>query len=174
MDKRFKDTWTKWQEDWFIFAYQELTWKELILLTGKSEWAMRKRGKELGFVKKARTLKCIDDFRNEHPAGYCKIKVNKEKKYLYIIIKTGQPNEWEYLHRLLYETFYGPIEKNEMVTFRDGNSLKCELKNLVKITKKEHILKHHKYRTTPEIRETKQALKELEKQIYQYGREQTT
>src|SRR6266700_1767655 len=96
--------WTKDELAWFKFAFQDLIWEELILLIGKTDTQLRYKGKELGLIKKARSLGNITNCRRTHPVGFCKYKINRVKKYTYIIIKTGEPNEWEYLHRLLYET----------------------------------------------------------------------
>jgi hypothetical protein len=57
-----------------------------------------------------------------------------DKPYKYIRID----GVWKLLHRHLWEQAHGPIPANHLVSFKDGDSMRCELDNLELITKAEN------------------------------------
>lgn len=57
----------------------------------------------------------------------------------YVARKIGEPHEWEYVHRLVWEEHNGPIPEGGIVIFLDGNPLNCDISNLQMITRAEHV-----------------------------------
>ncbi len=88
---------------------------------------------------------------NQKPKnGIISIREDKKtgKKYKYIRIA---PNNWVLLSRLNYERHIGPIPKNNIIIFKDGDSLNCHPTNLKAITRREHVIKNaQNYHNLPE------------------------
>ena len=53
--------------------------------------------------------------------------------YGYLKRKIAEPNQWEFVHRLVWETHNGPIPEGKFVRFLDGDKTNCELSNLILI-----------------------------------------
>lgn len=49
--------------------------------------------------------------------------------------KIAEPNRWKLLHRLVWEEHNGPIPKNHVITFLDGNWQNCDISNLMCISR---------------------------------------
>lgn len=58
----------------------------------------------------------------------------------YIMIKTKEPRTWKLKHRVVWEMANGPIPKNHLLSFIDGNTQNCDLNNLTLITRRENAL----------------------------------
>lgn len=56
---------------------------------------------------------------------------NGNKEELYYKKKVAEPNRWKLLHRLVWEEHHGPIPKNHVVTFLDGDWRNCDISNLM-------------------------------------------
>ena len=54
---------------------------------------------------------------------------------LYYKKKVAEPNRWKLLHRLVWEEHNGPIPRNHVVTFLDGNWRNCDISNLMCISR---------------------------------------
>jgi hypothetical protein len=79
--------------------------------------------------------------------GHIRVRIDKTgRPYKYIKIADGN---WVLYHRYVWEQEHGPIAKGMIVTFIDGNSLNCDLKNLKLITMKEN-LQRQSVHTMPE------------------------
>jgi hypothetical protein len=59
--------------------------------------------------------------------------------YKYIRVSKGK---WELLHRYIWKQANGPIDKGYIITFKDGDSLNCDLSNLEMISMKENVLRN--------------------------------
>lgn len=59
---------------------------------------------------------------------------NGNKEELYYKKKVAEPNRWKLLHRLVWEEHNGPIPKNHVVTFLDGDWRNCDISNLMCIS----------------------------------------
>lgn len=59
---------------------------------------------------------------------------------------------WVVKHRYLWEQERGPIPKDMVLIFKDGNKLNCELSNLELITKRDNIRRNSIYNYPPELR----------------------
>lgn len=55
----------------------------------------------------------------------------------YVEIKVAEPNKWELKHRVIWEQHNGPVPKNYVVIFLDGNKLNIDINNLALITRAE-------------------------------------
>ena len=53
----------------------------------------------------------------------------------YILIKVAEPNIFKHKHRLVWEKHHGPIPKDSLIIFLDGNKENVEIENLHMITK---------------------------------------
>lgn len=62
--------------------------------------------------------------------------IKREKGYPYYYV-TYAPGKRKTLHRLNWEAAYGPIPKGRLLSFKDGNTLNCELSNLECVTRKD-------------------------------------
>lgn len=58
----------------------------------------------------------------------------------YIEIKTGEPDKWEYKHRVVYKEKYGEIPPGHNVIFLDGNRQNLNIDNLKLVTKNEDLI----------------------------------
>lgn len=66
---------------------------------------------------------------------------------------SDKPNKWRQTHRLLWEELHGPLAKNQVLIFLDGDKNNLDVKNLQAITKAEHIrMNTNAYRSSnPEL-----------------------
>lgn len=61
--------------------------------------------------------------------------MNGSREELYYKKKVAEPNRWKLLHRLVWEEHNGPIPKNHVVTFLDGDWRNCDISNLMCISR---------------------------------------
>lgn len=88
-------------------------------------------------------------------------------------IKIAEPNTWEFVHRRTWEAAHGPIPPGEMIRFKDGDQMNCDLDNLMLITRTEHALYNSKWNIPAEIVPAMAALSTLKKELNNYAQEQT-
>ena len=72
------------------------------------------------------------------------------KPYKYIRLAKGK---WEQYHRWLWKKEHGPIPRNYVIAFIDGDSMNCDINNLKAITRRENIMRNQnreKFRKTCE------------------------
>lgn len=74
----------------------------------------------------------------EWPIGYCLVDTLG-----YVRMKVEHPNVWEYKHRYLWERENGPVPKDNVLMFRDGNKQNCDLSNLALVKKSERMIMNH-------------------------------
>jgi HNH endonuclease len=80
-------------------------------------------------------------------------------------IKVAEPNVWEYIHRSTWIAANGPIPKGQIIRFKDGDPLNCDLSNLVICSRTENVLMNSIHKYPPEIVPALSALAELKKEI---------
>lgn len=68
------------------------------------------------------------------------LKTRKGRPYKWIRISEGK---WVHYHRYVWEQVNGPIPKGMMITFKDGDSLNCELTNLEMIIMGENARRNY-------------------------------
>lgn len=100
------------------------------------------------------------------------ISIRKDKNGIeYKYIRTSL-SVWEALHRYTWMQHHGHIPENFVVTFKDGNTLNCDINNLECISMSENMLRNSKHNYPKSIipklvanSKTKKLIRELNKQI---------
>ena len=88
---------------------------------------------------------------NKNKIPYYHIKISKSK--------------WQMLHVYLWEQAYGKTEKNEIIVFKDKNTLNCKIENLEKITRIENMYRNSKHKYPKEIIPSMVLINELETKL---------
>lgn len=83
-------------------------------------------GSEKGWFKKG------DMPINHKPVG--SERVDKDG---YTLIKVAEPRTWKHKHRVIWEQHHGPIPKDHVVIFLDGDKQNLDINNLALITRNE-------------------------------------
>lgn len=89
----------------------------------------------------------------------------------YKFIKIGQAH-WELLHRYMWMQQHGPIPRNMVVAFRDGNSLNCELSNLMLISRRENMLRNSIANIPEDLKEVVKLKNKLKNKLKEHGKKQ--
>lgn len=84
-------------------------------------------GSEKGWFKKGSMPK------NHKPVGSERI----DSKDGYILIKTAEPRTWRHKHRVIWEQHNGPVPRNHVVIFLDGDKANLDISNLALISRSE-------------------------------------
>lgn len=92
------------------------------------------------------------------------------KDYQWIRIGQGK---WQQLHRYLWEQKYGPIPPKRILSFKDGNTLNCNLSNLQLLTHRQHMLRNTIQRYPGEVKTAIRRVAKLNKIIKSHGKKQT-
>lgn len=98
---------------------------------------------------------------NTKKDGEIALRRNKKKKTYYWI--RISPDNWELLHRVLWEKENGPIPKGFNIVFVDGNQMNCEVSNLKLISNAKLMLKNTIQRYSPELQKSIQLINKIEK-----------
>jgi len=96
--------------------------------------------------------------KNVKPVGFERID---SEGYVYIKTEPGK-NKFKLKHRLVYESHYGPIPDDSIITFKDGDKQNCAIENLECIKKTEN-LKLNQYRYSEIAEPIKPSVKALVK-----------
>lgn len=80
------------------------------------------------------------------------ISVRKDKR-------TGRPyrwirlaeNKWDLLHRVLWKRHIGPLNRTDVISFKNGDSLDCRLENLQKISMRQNMDNNRNYESEGQI-----------------------
>jgi len=97
--------------------------------------------------------------------GIIVLRKNSAKgDYNYIRIAKGK---WMPYHRYLWMQENGPIPKNSVIRFKDGNSLNCIYSNLKCITRNEHARENHAL-VPEEYRKVKRLMNKLNNKLKEY------
>lgn len=90
-----------------------------------------------------------------------------KKYYKYIRLSLGN---WVPYHRYRWELFRGPVPKGHCVTFKNGDTLDCRLKNLELISRAQNATRNKaKFNELPEpIQKTKKLINKLTTKIKQH------
>lgn len=76
----------------------------------------------------------------------------------YHLIKTGNPNKWQYKHILIWEDVNGPLPEGHAVLFADGNKTNFDLDNLVLVSRRELLVLNQQQLIQPDADLTKTGL----------------
>lgn len=90
--------------------------------------------------------------------------------------KKVDEDQWELLHRSIWEKANGPIPEGCLIVFIDGNSLNCSLDNLECITREEHAIRNRfsdlmKWPLGRKIVDAYVGLSKFKKEVKQYVNE---
>ena len=84
----------------------------------------------------------------------------------YTEIKTQEPNKWELMHRLVWETENGcKVPKGHIIRFKDGNKENFDIDNLELISRRTGMELNTVHRYPPEIKKTIQLIGALNRKI---------
>jgi hypothetical protein len=74
----------------------------------------------------------------------------------YLARKIAEPNQWEMVHRRVWENHNGPIPKGYCIIFLDGNPLNCDISNLQMVSLAENcrMNQSHMRFSDPELTKT--------------------
>lgn len=78
-----------------------------------------------GYWKAGIMQNCVDSTKRD--TGYVRYCNYKGKKP-HLRVKTEKG--WRLLHVVVWETHHGPVPRNQIIKFKDGNRLNCDIKNL--------------------------------------------
>jgi hypothetical protein len=100
--------------------------------------------------------------RMDNRDRYLMIKVPEKHPY------TGHKTRFKHKHIVIWEKQHGPVPKNMVILFRDGNVMNCTIENLVMISRAELIeLNRHRFSSAPlEIKSTIFAMSKLSAKIF--------
>lgn len=166
-----KVTWTEEQIFLLCRLFHSHTNAECAQLVGHSIDAVRKKAKQLHLKKDKdwmyeKTSKGM--FKKGH-VPYNKVGLGHKRKGRdgYWLVKVAEPNVFRPMHLVLWEQFYGPLSKGDVVSFIDGNRDNVCISNLRCETKKEKFFRCCSIHTTlpPDIRELVMLKGKLKRQI---------
>lgn len=87
---------------------------------------------------------------------------HKKGTYLYIRVEKAK---WQLLHRYVWEQHNPPIQKGEIVAFKDGNYKNCDISNLFLISRKDNMKRNSIVRYPEEIRKAIHTVAKLQRII---------
>lgn len=105
---------------------------------GMTPWNKHKNHSAGGRSSETRFLKGHSP-HNTKPDGYEALRMDNSK-YPYIYIKAD--GKMISKHRWIWEKHNGPIPRNCIITFKDGNHMNCAIYNLEMITKRENAIRN--------------------------------
>ena len=85
-----------------------------------------------------------------------------------IEMKVSEPNEYRYLHHIVYESEFGAIPKGHVVIFRDSDTTNIHPDNLALLSRRELALLNHEFdlkKSDPSIKPTVLAVMKLKSKI---------
>ena len=87
------------------------------------------------------------------------------KHYKYIRISQAV---WVPYHRYTWEQVYGAVAENHLISFKDGNTMNCNIENLECITMSENMLRNTIQNIPEEIKRTIQILNGFKRKLNRY------
>lgn len=76
---------------------------------------------------------------NHKPIGTVTVRNNYKRGQKYVYVKIAEPNIWRMKHVVEWEKYYGPVPKEKIIIFLDGNPLNTDISNLALIERKVHV-----------------------------------
>lgn len=78
--------------------------------------------------------------QNHLPVGSVRVRHSYKGKKPYVWEKVAEPNVWRMKHVLEWERNNGPVPKEMIVIFADGNTLNTDISNLLLVSKAQHAV----------------------------------
>lgn len=91
---------------------------------------------DLSLPNNGRFKKGMAGFKRK-PVGTEVVRHTKDGR-IFIIVKIGEPDVWEFKHRLIWQQHHGKIPKNGRIIFADNNTMNFDIDNLVLISLNEN------------------------------------
>lgn len=91
--------------------------------------------------------------RNRQPVGATTIT-----KDGYVKVKTGEPNQWKFLHILNWTREHGPVPRGKVVIFLDGNKTNCDVSNLMCVSRAALVRANQKRMIKPNAEVTRSGI----------------
>lgn len=171
---------TKEDDDFIRDNYLKMSDKELGKALGRTHVAIMFRRKDVLNLKKTskQIIRKEEGFfkkghvpANTHKTGTVILRQDGNFQLYYIKVKGLK--QMVKLHHYVYEQAHGKIPKGHVVRFKDGNTLNCDLDNLVCMSRAEHLeiirceqsLIHKAINENPQLKRLYQATKRLEKKV---------
>jgi hypothetical protein len=101
---------------------------------------------------------------NTKPIGYERLQQDKSGHH-YLYIKYEEGKRLMLKNRYVWQQHHGPIPKDHIIVFRDGNQLNCDISNLECISKSENILRNSINHQPKELKECIMLLSKINKTI---------
>lgn len=75
--------------------------------------------------------------KGQDPINHREVGSERITKDGYVEIKVEEPGKWKLKHRFIWEQHNGPVKRNHVVIFLDGNKLNLDISNLAMISRNE-------------------------------------
>lgn len=121
----------------------------------------------------AKTPNATSFKKGNRPANHVPVGTEITDGDGYRRVKIGEPNVWEFVHRLTWEKHNGAIPVGMVIRFLDGDRQNAEdIDNLVMVTKAEHVhLSRRGFNAAPEeIKPALFSLSKLEVKLFEIQR----
>ena len=77
---------------------------------------------------------------NHLPVGSVRVRNSYKGKKPYVWEKVAEPNVWRMKHVIEWESHNGPIPRDKIVIFADGDTLNTDISNLVLVSRSQHAI----------------------------------
>lgn len=77
---------------------------------------------------------------NHKPVGSVSIRNNYKRGEKYVYEKVAEPNVWRMKHILEWERHNGPVPKDKIIVFADGDTTNTDISNLVMISRSQNAV----------------------------------
>jgi len=88
----------------------------------------------------------------------------------YLKTKTAEPNQWQWTHRMNWESVHGPIDKGMMLVFKTADHENCDPSNLELVTHQEHLARNTIHNLPTELKQLIQLTGALKRKINNHGK----
>lgn len=90
-------------------------------------------------IKKTSFQKGIVPHNTAKEDSLIRLRFHKKEKKSYKFIRIGL-SKWVSLSRFTWEMKHGPLKEGEVIRFKDGDPMNCDIDNLIKVSRKENRL----------------------------------
>lgn len=102
---------------------------------GQISW---NKGISFPYIPNSGQFKRGDKPPNTKSIGHITLRPHKRTGEKYLFIKISDCN-WKLLHRYNWELLNGPMPRNYVLRFKDGDTLNCNIENLELVSMKENL-----------------------------------
>lgn len=170
---------TKEEDDFIRENYLKMSDKEIGKALGRTHLSIMWRRNRMLHLKKSskQAVRKEGIFQkghvpaNAHKVGTVVLRNDGNSQILYIKV----PNEKQMvrLHHYVYEQAHGKIPKDSIIRFKDGDTLNCELDNLMCMSRAEHLemtrceqsIIHKTINENPQLKRIYEATRKLQKKV---------